>query len=93
MKKELNTKKFFNLLAFIALIISGVALLISKIFFGANTNTAMILNNTAYVLAFVVTAVSAYHYVRTRRSLVWLIVYIIAVIIVVVPLVLSMFKI
>ncbi len=92
MKKELNSKKFFSLLAFIALIISGVALLISKIFFG-NSTTAVVLNNTAYVLAFVVTAFSALNYVKTKHSLVWTIIYIVAVIIVVVPLVLSMFKI
>lgn len=92
MKKDLNTKKFFNLLAFIALVISGVALLISKIFLG-DSPTANFLNGIAYVLAFVVTAVSAFYYVRSRRSVAIIIVYIVAVIIVVVPLVLSMFKI
>ena len=91
MKRELNTKRFFNMLAFIALMISGVALLISKIFFCGTV--ANILNNVAYVLAFVVTAVAAYHYVRTKRNLVVTIIYIIAVIIVVIPLVLSLFSI
>ena len=92
MKKELNTKRFFNLLAFVALIVSGVALLISKIFLG-NSTTANVLNNLAYVLAFVVTAVSAYGYVRTRRSMTMLIIYIIAVIFVVIPLIISIFHI
>lgn len=93
MKRELNAKKFFNAMAFVALVISGIALLISKIFFGANTTVSAILNNIAYILAFVVTAFAAFNYVRTRRSITWTIVYIVAVIIVVVPLVLSMFRI
>ena len=92
MKKDLNTKRFFNMLAFIALVISGVALLISKIFFG-DSATASFLNGVAYVLAFVVTSVSAFYYVRSTRNITILIVYIVAVIIVVVPLVLSMFRI
>ena len=91
MKRELNTKRFFNMLAFIALIISGVALLISKIFLGGTS--ASVLNGIAYTLAFIVTSVCAYSYVRTRRSLTVLIIYIVAVVIVVVPLILSMFRI
>ena len=93
MKKELNWKRFFNFLAFVALLISGVALLISKIFFGANQVVSTVLNSIAYVLAFVVTSVAAYNYVKTKRNIVYVIIYIVAVIIVVVPLVLSMFNI
>lgn len=93
MRNQLNAKKFFNAMAFVALVISGIALLISKIFFGANTTVASVLNNIAYVLAFTVTAFSAFFYVRTKRNIVWVVVYIIAVVIVVVPLVLSMFRI
>lgn len=92
MKNQLNTKKFFNAMAFVALIIAGIALLISKIFFGTST-VAIVLNSIAYALAFLVTSICAYFYVRTKRSLAWTIVYVVAVIIVIVPLVLSMFKI
>ena len=92
MRNQLNAKKFFNAMAFVALVISGIALLISKIFFGGTT-VANVLNNIAYVLAFTVTAFSAFFYVRTKRNVVWVVVYIIAVVIVVVPLVLSMLKI
>ena len=92
MKNQLNSKKFFNAMAFVALVISGVALLISKIFLGTST-AATVLNSIAYVLAFVVTSFCAFFYVRTKRSIAWTIVYIVAVIIVIVPLVLSMFNI
>ena len=90
MKNQLNSKKFFSAMAFVALIISGVALLISKIFLGANTVAANVLNSVAYVLAFIVTSFCAFTYVKTKHSIVWMIVYILAVIIVVVPLVLTM---
>ena len=93
MRNQLNAKKFFHAMAFVALVISGIALLISKIFFNANTTVSAVLNNIAYVLSFAVTAFFAFFYVRTKRNIAWTIVYIIAVIIVVVPLVLSMFRI
>ena len=90
MKNQLNSRKFFNAMAFVALIISGIALLVSKIFFSANGPIAAVLNNIAYVLAFVVTSFCAYLYVRTKRNIVYTVLYIIAVIIVIIPLVLSM---
>lgn len=90
MKNQLNSKRFFNAMAFVALVISGIALLISKIFLGANTVAANILNSIAYVLAFIVTSFCALSYVRTKHSIVWTIIYIVAVIIVVVPLVLTL---
>lgn len=95
MKGELNAKRFFNAMAFVALVIAGVVLVLSKILgaLGVQVNLLTILNNIAYVLAFVVTAVAAFYYVRTKRSLAWTIVYIVAVLLVVVPLVLSMFQI
>lgn len=93
MKKELNTKKFFNAMAFIALVIAGIVLVVSKILgaVGIDIKILSILNTVASTLAFVVTSVAAYYYVRTKRSIAWMIVYVIAVILVVVPLVLSLF--
>lgn len=93
MKRELNTKKFFNAMAFVALVIAGIVLVVSKILdiVGIDIKILGILNTIASVLAYVVTAVAAYYYVRTKRNIAWLIVYIVAVILVVVPLVLSIF--
>ncbi len=91
MKNQLNSKKFFNAMAFIALVISGIALIISKIFLGQATTGARILNSIAYILAFVVTSFCAFFYVRTKRNITYTIVYIVAVILVIVPLVLSLF--
>ena len=92
MKRELNTKKFFNALAFVALIFAGIALLIAK-FFVPNTVVGRILSNLAYILAFVTTSACAFNYVRTKRNIVYTILYFIAVVLVVVPLVFSLFNI
>lgn len=93
MKNELKMKQFFNALAFVALAISGLALVISTILGRLNVaqDVVSILKNISYCLAFVVTAISAYRYVKTKRSTAWLVIYILCVIFVVVPLVLGMF--
>lgn len=92
MKNELNKKKFLNAIAFISLVFAGIALLIAK-FFIPNTVVGRILSNISYILAFVTTAICAFNYVRTKRNIVYTIIYIIAVVLVVVPLVLSLFNI
>ncbi|MBQ8430529.1 MAG: hypothetical protein IJX26_01115 [Clostridia bacterium] len=95
MKAELAAKKFFNLIAFCALILAAVALLVSKIlgWLAVATDFSAILNTVSYVLAFVVTAMGAFNYVRTLRSWLWMLIYVAALLIVVVPLVLSLFNI
>ena len=91
MKNQLNTRKFFSAMAFVALVLSGIALVISKIFFGAGSSAGAVLNNIAYILAFTVTAFYAFFYVKSRRNPVWLAIYIVVVLLVVVPLIMSMF--
>lgn len=95
MKGELKFKKFLNALAFVALAISGIALIVALILGKLNTalGFANALRQVAYCLAFVVTAVVAYGYVRTKRSVAWLVVYILCVVFIVVPLVIGMFHI
>lgn len=94
MKTELKMKKFLNALAFVVLVISGIALVVSLVLgkLSVAQNFANVLRQIAYCLAFVVTAVVAFNYVRTKRSNVWLIVYIVCVIFVVVPLVIGLFN-
>lgn len=93
MKGELNSKKFFNLLAFCSLIIAGVVLVLTKVLgvCGITWKLLGILNTIAYTLAFVVTAVAAYHYVRTKHSVAYTVIYVIAVILVIIPLILNLF--
>ena len=94
MKSELKMKKFLNAMAFVVLVISGIALVVSLVLgkLSVAQNFANILRQIAYCLAFIVTAVVAYSYVRTKRSTAWLVIYIICVIFVVVPLVIGLFN-
>ena len=94
MKNELRVKKFINGVAFCVLVISGIALVVSLILgkLEVAQNFANILRQISYCLAFIVVSVSAYSYVRTKRSAGWLIVYIICVLFVVVPLIVGLFS-
>ena len=94
MKNELRVKKFINGVAFCVLVISGIALVVSLILgkLEVAQNFANILRQISYCLAFIVVSVSAYSYVRTKRSAGWLIVYINCVLFVVVPLIVGLFS-
>ena len=93
MKGELNSKRFFNMLAFISLAISGVVLVLTKVLAacGITWTGLAILDTIAYMLGFVVTAVAAFQYVRTKQSAIYTIIYIIAVLLVIVPLFINLF--
>ena len=95
MKNELKAKKFLNGIAFAVLVISGVALVISLILgkLSVAENFANVLRQISYCLAFIVVSVSAYNYVKTKRSTTWLVVYILCVLFVVVPLIFGLFNI
>ena len=94
MKNELRLKKFLNGIAFCVLIISGVALVVSLVLgkLEVAQNFANVLRQISYCLAFIVVSVSAYNYVKTKRSTVWLIIYIVCVLFVVVPLIVGLFS-
>ena len=94
MKAELNQKKFFNMLAFWSLIISGSVLVLTKIlaFCGITWVGLGVLNTIAYILAFIVTAIAAFHYVRTKHSTGWTIVYIVSILLVLTPLIIDLFR-
>lgn len=93
MKGELHTKKFFNMLAFCAIVISGVVLVLTKVLSACGITWVGlgVLNTIAYFLSYIVLAISAFHYVRTKHSVVWTIIYIVAVLLVFVPLVINLF--
>ena len=93
MKGELNSERFFNMLAFWALVISGFVLVLTKILAvcGITWVGLGVLNTIAYILSFVVMSIAAYNYVRTRQSTVWIVVYVIAVLLAFVPLIINLF--
>lgn len=93
MKGELQSKRFYNLLAFCALVISGVVLVLTKVLAACGITWAGlgILNTIAYIMAFAVLAVAAFNYVRTKHSTVWTIIYVVAVLLALVPLIIDLF--
>lgn len=80
MKKSLNFQKFFNLLAFIAVIGVAVALTVGKIF----PQLGGALQIVAQFIAYIVTAISAFYYIRPKKNIVYLISYIVACVLIVV---------
>ena len=94
MKGELNQKRFFNMLAFWSLVISGVVLVLTKILAACGITWVGlgILNTIAYIFSFVVMSVAAYNYIRTKHSTVWTVVYVVAVLLALTPLIIDLFR-
>lgn len=88
MKNELKIKQFFNMLAWVAVMFVGVALVLDYIF----NATGGIISKIASALAYIIASIDAYYFVRTKRNPVYLILYIISVILIIVFLILPFFK-
>jgi len=80
MKKNLNLTKFFNMLAFIAIVAVAVALTVGKIF----PDLGNALSIVAQFIAYIVTAISAFYYVRPKKNIVFFITYVVACILIIV---------
>lgn len=98
MQKEINQKRFFSAMAFIAITFLAIALLISLIAskVGSNgegvfSNVANIIRQIAQALAYVCACISAYGFVRSKRSVVYTIVYIVACVMIAVFVILPIF--
>ncbi len=88
MKNELKIKQFLNLLAWIAVLFAAVALALDYFF---NIQGGLI-SRIASGLAYIIASIDAYYFVRTKRNVVFLILYIVAVVLVAVFLILPLFK-
>lgn len=98
MQKEINQKRFFSAMAFVAITFLAIALLISLIAskVGSNgedvfSNVANIIRQIAQALAYVCACISAYGFVRSKRSAVYVIIYIVACIMIAVFVILPIF--
>lgn len=78
-----NWNKLFEFVAFVGLILIAVVLILQKVFSsnGALTNAMQIIGQS---IAYFITAVSAYFYVRSKRNIWWFIAYAVAAVLVVV---------
>lgn len=83
MSTDLKLKRFFSLVAFVGTILIGLSLLLLSVFKwavpNANPNLLNAFRSVGEAIAIVVTAISAFSYVKTKRKPVWLIVYAVSV--------------
>ena len=82
-------RKVLNCIAYFALIFAAIALVLGRIF----QNLQTFLMPIASFLAFCVASVLAFYYAKSKRSVVWMILFIISAIVVIAMLALSVFKI
>ena len=83
-------KKILNMFAFIGIFLVAVALLLAQVleWIGIqNWNIISAINTIGQCIAYIVTAIYAFFYVRSKRNLWWWLAYAIAVAVVVVVLI------
>ena len=82
-------KQFVNFLAYISIALIATALLVGKILgWLISPNVVNILNLVAQIIAYTITAVYAFMYAKSKRSIGWMVAYIIFVIVIIVFMVL-----
>lgn len=84
-KNNWNWRGFVNLIAYVAIFCIGVALLIGKIGVGS---IAGAFHTVAEILAYLVTAVSAFFFAVSRRHWAYYVIWIVCVVLIVVMMVL-----
>lgn len=78
-----NMTKFVNFIAFIGLAIVAIVLVLQKIIQGQG-EIIVALRTIGEAIAYFITAVSAFFYVRSKRNVWWYVAYTVAVILVVI---------
>ena len=77
--------KFVNFMAFISIAIIAVVLLVGKILgWLIDDNVLNALNLIAQVIAYIITAVYAFFYAKSKKNIGWMIAYIIFIIVIIV---------
>lgn len=75
-------KSVMNLMAFVAIVLIAVSLILSKLDFASNISGACTL--IANVIAYIMVAISSLYFVRSRRGIGYIITWIVCVVIIVV---------
>lgn len=77
-------KKFMNMLAFIGLCLVAFALLLAKLLgvFGVSASAVSAIQMVGECIAYVVTMVYAFYYVRSKRNAWWWVAYCVSVVVV-----------
>lgn len=84
-------KQFVNFLSYIAIAFIAVALMLSKILglFGLSSSVIGALQLVAEIIAYTITAVFAFFYAKSKKSIGWMVAYIIFVVVIIVFLVIK----
>lgn len=98
MKKEINSKRFFYAMAYVAITFLALALLVNLIARKVGSSgddvfskIASIIQQIAQAIAYTCACISAYGYVRSKRNIAYLVIYIIACVMIAVFVVLPIF--
>lgn len=81
-KNNNGFKSVMNLLAFVAIILIALSLVLSKINFANSIKEACTL--IANVIAYLMVAISSFYFVKSRRGIAYLITWIVCVVVIVV---------
>ena len=82
-------KQFVNFLAYISIALIAVALFVGKILgWLISPNVVNVLNLVAQIIAYTITAVYAFMFAKSKRSIGWMVAYIIFVVVIIVFMVL-----
>ena len=90
---ELKLKKLVNAVAYFAIIFLAVALLLSQISSAGSVlgDIANIFSRLANTIAYVIVAVMAFFYVKTKRNIVYMITYIVSIILIAIFVIIPIF--
>lgn len=90
---ELKLKKFAQAAAYFALIFVAIALILTQIAGSGSvlSDIADVLYRIANALAYILIAISAFFYAKTKRNIVYMITYIVAVVLLVIFMILPLF--
>lgn len=81
----MNGKQVVNFMAYISVALIAIVLIIGKLLgWLVNANILNLLNIIAQVIAYIITAVYAFCYAKSKRSVGWMIAYIIFVVLIIV---------
>ena len=86
-----DLEQFINFMAYLAVAFIAVALILGKILGAVGLSSSIVgaLNLLAQVIAYTITAVYAFAYAKSKRSIGWMVAYIIFIIAIIVFLVLG----
>ena len=83
-------KQFVNFLAYISIALIAIALLVGQILgWLISPNVIRIMNLVAQVIAYSITAVYAFMFAKSKRSIGWMVAYIIFIVVIIVFMVLG----